>query len=187
MGRLLGAGLLLGAICGSVGAEETALAPLLKALDLRAYPAGTRPPHFTARAMDAGEVSMTDLRGRVVLLNFWASWCIECRPEMPVLDRLQREFGPRGLAVIGVNAREDPATIKRFASDLRLDFPLALDPGGKVNQLYGVVGLPATFLVARDGRAVAFAVGSRVWGSRPARALIEALLAEPAPPPRGAR
>jgi peroxiredoxin len=185
--RLLGAGLLLGAVFGSAGAEGVALAPLLKALDLRVYPGGTRPPHFTARAVDAGEVSLADLHGRVVLLNFWASWCIDCRPEMPVLDRLQREFGPRGLAVIGVNAREDPATIRRFASDLRLGFPLALDPEGKVNELYGVVGLPATFLVARDGRAVAFAVGSRKWGSGPAQALIEALLAEPAPPPRGAR
>jgi peroxiredoxin len=187
MRRLLGAGLLVGVLCGSVGAEQASLPSLLKALDLRSYPSGTQPPHFTARGLDAGEISITDLRGRVVVLNFWASWCAECRPEMPGLDRLQREFGPRGLAVIGVNAREDPATIRRFANDLRLGFPLALDPGGKVNALYGVVGLPTTFLVARDGRAVALGVGPRAWASAPARAIIEALLAEPAPPPRGAR
>lgn len=103
-----------------------------------------------------------------------------------MLESLQRDFGSRGLAVIGINARENPATVRRFANDLRLGFPIALDPGGKINELYGVVALPATFLVARDGRAVAFAVGPREWGSGPARAIIEALLAEPTPPP-GAR
>lgn len=122
---------------------------------------------------------MADLRGKVVVLNFWASWCLECRPEMPVLERLHREFGSRGLAVIGINAREDLDTARRYASDLRLSFPLVLDPGGKITGLYGVVGLPATFLVGRDGRAVALAVGPRKWASVSALALIEALLAEP--------
>jgi peroxiredoxin len=160
---------------------------LLKALDLRSYPPGTTPPHFTLRTVDAREVSMTDLRGRVALLNFWASWCIECRSEMPVLEGLHRDFEAKGLAVIGINAREDPAVVRRYARDLRLGFPLALDPGGQIYGLYGVVALPTTFLVARDGRAVALGVGPREWASRPARAILEAMLAEPAPPPGGAR
>jgi cytochrome c biogenesis protein CcmG/thiol:disulfide interchange protein DsbE len=184
-GRLLAGGLLVGALYGSAGAEGSSLMPLLKALDLRGYPPGTIPPPFSARTLDARELSLTDLRGKVVVLNFWASWCLECRPEMPVLEHLHRDFGSRGLAVIGINARENQAPVGRYANDLRLSFPLVLDPSGKINDLYGVVGLPATFLVGRDGRAVALAVGPRQWASAPALAIIEALLAEPAPGPSG--
>jgi peroxiredoxin len=102
---------------------------------------------------------------------------------MPVLERLHREFAPRGLAVIGINAREGREVIRRYASELGLTFPLVLDRDAKINALYGVVGLPTTFLVGRDGRAVALAVGPRDWASTPGRALIQALLAEPAPRP----
>ncbi len=102
---------------------------------------------------------------------------------MPVLERLHREFAPQGFAVIGINAREGREAIRRYASELGLTFPLVLDRDGKINALYGVVGLPTTFLVGRDGRAVALAVGPREWASPPARTLIQALLAESAPPP----
>jgi peroxiredoxin len=118
------------------------------------------------------------MRGKVVIVNFWASWCAECRPEMPALQRLHRDFAARGLVMIGINAREDTATIRHYAQELGLTFPLLVDPDGKINAAYGVVGLPATFIIGRDGRAVAFAVGPREWASAPARALIETLLAE---------
>ena len=81
------------------------------------------------------------------------------------LERIHREFAPRGLAVIGINAREDAETIRRYAKELGLTFPLILDQDGKINTLYGVVGVPATFVVGRDGRAVAFGIGSREWAS----------------------
>src|SRR5438445_2088480 len=74
-----------------------------------------------------------------------------------------------------------PATVRRYTDDLRLSFPFVLDLDGKINALYGVIGLPTTFLIGRDGRAVALAVGPRDWESPQARAIIEAMLAEPAP------
>jgi hypothetical protein len=73
--------------------------------------------------------------------------------------------------------------LRRYAAELRLTFSLVLDWDGTISNQYGVVGLPTTFLVGRDGRAVAFGVGTRNWGGTPARALLEALLAEPAPRP----
>jgi peroxiredoxin len=100
-----------------------------------------------------------------------------------VLERLHRELASQGLAIIGVNARESKAAVGRYAKELGLTFRLVLDPDGTINTLYGVVGLPTTFLVGRDGRAVALAIGPREWGSAPARALLQALLAEPTPPP----
>jgi peroxiredoxin len=157
------------------------MAPLLKQLDLIAYRAGTTPPAFSGRTLDARDFSLAELHGRAVVLNFWASWCQECRPEMPVLERLHRTLGPRGLAVVGINARETPATARRYAADLRLSFPQVLDQAGRINRLYGVVGLPSTFLIGRDGHAVALAVGPRDWEGEAARTIIEAMLAEPVP------
>jgi len=176
--RLAAAGLLIASIASPARAEPPAVTSLLKPLDLRAYPAGTMPPSFAGHTFDARHISITDLRGKVLVVNFWASWCIECRPEMPALDRLHRELAARGLAVVGINAREERATVRRYAKDLDLTFPLVLDQDGKINAAYGVVGLPTTFLVGRDGRAVALAIGPREWAGAPARAIIEALLAE---------
>jgi thiol-disulfide isomerase/thioredoxin len=181
--RLLACGLLVVGLAGAVNADQAALAPLLKTLDLRDYTFRTAPPPFSGSTLHARPLSITEYRGSVIILNFWASWCLECRPEMPVLERLQREFSSRGLIIVGVNTRENQEAARRYAKELELTFPIVLDRGGKINALYGVVGLPTTFVIGRDGRAIGFAVGPREWESAPARALIAALLAEPAPPP----
>ena len=161
-------------------AERPALPELLKALNLSGYPALMHPPEFSGLTADGQRVSLASLQGKVVLLNFWATWCLECRPEMPAFERLHREVSAQGLAVAGINAREGTATIREYATELGLTFPLILDPKGTINSAYGVIGLPTTFLIGRDGRPVALAVGPREWASTPARAIIQALLAEPA-------
>jgi peroxiredoxin len=180
---LLAFGLLVATVAPAASVDEPALASLLKILDLRGYTSRTAPPQFSGSTLDARQLSMTEHRGMVLVLNFWATWCLECRPEMAVLERLRREFSSRGLAIIGVNARENTEAVRRYAKELGLTFPLVLDPDGKINALYGDDGLPTTFVVGRDGRAIAFAIGPRQWESAPARALIEALLADPAPGP----
>jgi peroxiredoxin len=164
----------------AVAAERPALAELLKALNLSGYPSVMHPPEFSGFTADGQKVSLAGLSGRVVLLNFWATWCLECRPEMPAFERLHREFSVQGLAVVGINAREGTSTIREYAKELGLTFPLILDPKGTINAAYGVIGLPTTFLIGHDGRAVALAVGPREWASTPARAIIQKLLAEPA-------
>lgn len=177
---LLAFGLLVAALAGPASADERALTSLLKTLDLRGYPSRAAPPEFSGRTLGARQLSMTEHRGRAIILNFWASWCLECRSEMPGLERLHREFSSRGLVIIGVNARESKEAVGRYATELGLTYPLVFDPDGSINALYGVIGFPTTFVVGRNGRAIAFAVGPRHWESAPVRALIEALLAEPA-------
>jgi len=181
--RMLRGGLLLLALGSPVSADSPALTSLLKPLGIVGYPARATPPGFSGHTFDARPVSMEELRGKVVLVNFWASWCLECRPEMPLFERLHREFAPQGLAIVSVNAREDREAVRRYASELGLTFRLVLDPDGTINAAYGVVGLPTTFVIGRDGRAVALAVGPREWAGTSARELIKALLAEPAPRP----
>ena len=139
------------------------VADLLHELNLTTYSRPTMPPDFNGRTADGSDLSLASLKGKVVLLNFWATWCLECRPEMPAFERLHREFSAQGLAVVGINAREETSTIREYAKELGLTFPLISDPTGKINSAYGVIGLPTTFLIGRSGRAVALAVGPREW------------------------
>lgn len=166
-------------ILGALAVSQPIATDLPKSLNLSGYPPGTMPPEFTGATPEGGTVSLADLRGRVVLLNFWASWCLECRPEMPAFERLHLDFGVQGFTVLGVNVREGTPAIKRYAEELGLTFPLVLDPNAAITVSYGVIGLPSTFLIGRDGRAVARAIGPRDWGGTAARAFIQALLAEP--------
>ena len=129
--------------------------------------------------MDGVALSLEGLRGRVVLLNFWATWCLECRAELPLLRQLQRDYTARGLTVLAVNYREEAGTVRQYARELGLTMPLLLDSTGAIRQSYGVIGLPTSFLIGRDGRAVARAIGPRDWASVEARTLIESLLMEP--------
>jgi peroxiredoxin len=170
----------------ALAAERPALGELLKPLNVSAYPSLMHPPDFSGLTADGQTVSLASLRGKVLLFNFWASWCLECRPEMPMFEQLHREFSAQGLAVVGINAREETSTIRAYAKELNLTFPLIQDSSGKINSAYGVIGLPTTFLIGRNGRAVALAIGPREWNGKAARALIQALLDEP-PAMKGTR
>jgi peroxiredoxin len=161
-------------------ASAAELTELIGKLNLSAYRASTKPPEFSGQTIDGRAVSLGLLRGKLIILNFWASWCQECRPEMPMFERLHHEFTAQGLSVIGINAREGPGAIRAYGKELGLTFPLVLDPRGEINAAYGVIGLPSTFVIGRDGRAVARGIGAREWAGDEARAIIQALLAEPA-------
>jgi thiol-disulfide isomerase/thioredoxin len=173
--------LMLGLVPAAMG--QPGVADLLKTLTLSDYPAGVMwPPPFKGQTHAGQVVSLADLQDRVVLMNFWASWCVECRPEMPIFERLHQEFVTQGLSVMGINFREETEIVQRYAKDLGLTFPLVLDPQGEIFKLYGVIGLPTTFLVGRDGRPVALAVGARSWERPEVKTLIRVLLAESAVP-----
>ena len=152
---------------------------LLEALTLSSYPVSMTPPEFSGATAAGRRVSLSGLRGRVVLLNFWATWCQECRPEMPAFEQLHRDFTARGLTVLGVNVREGTQAIQDYAKELGLTFPLVLDSDGEIRRSYGVIGVPTTFLIGRDGRTVGLAIGPREWSSMSAIAIIQVLLTEP--------
>ncbi len=121
---------------------------------------GTAAPDFTLDT-PSGRVHLAELRGRVVVLNFWATWCAPCKQEMPEFQALQTARGDRDLVVLAVNAT---ATDNReaaidFVRSLGLTFPIAFDTKGDVMRAYGVQGLPATFFIDRDGVVRARSLG----------------------------
>jgi peroxiredoxin len=144
-------------------------------LNLDRPPPGLRPPDFALPGVDGQTVRLGALRGRPVLLNFWATWCAPCEMEMPALERLHRRQGPGGVRVVAVNFKEPPARIRDFARQRDLSFPLLLDADGAVFARYRVETLPFTLLLTRDGEIVAAAEGPRDWASPAAVALLARL------------
>lgn len=134
---------------------------------------------FTLPDLNGRKVRLKDFRGHVVFLNFWATWCIPCRAEMPAMEKLHREFKEKGLVILALNFRERPEEIKPFVRELQLTFPILLDRDGKVSDRYQVFGLPTSYLLGRKGEILGTVVGARDWASEEARALIRALLQPP--------
>lgn len=112
---------------------------------------GNRAVDFSAQTDDGQSIRLMDLRGKVVFVNFWATWCGPCREEMPTFDRAYRENGGKTLAVLAVNNRETPGDIAAFRREVSVGFPLALDESGSIQQLYGVRQYPTTLVVDAAG------------------------------------
>ncbi len=112
---------------------------------------GKLAPDFKLISLDKQEVSLSDFRGKPVLINFWASWCGPCRIEMPFLQEIHEKWAGKGLVVLGVNLQENPTTVKKFVENAGLTFPILLSPGNAVPLSYNVRGIPATFLIDADG------------------------------------
>jgi thiol-disulfide isomerase/thioredoxin len=95
-------------------------------------------------------LQLMDLRGKTVMVNFWATWCIPCRMEMPLIEEYYQRYSP-DLVVLAVNADEPPEDVKLFVDDLQLSFEILLDPGSRIDHLYQVRAFPTTFFVDKDG------------------------------------
>lgn len=168
---------MVGGLCATAaGGSQSLTAAQFAALDLRGYSRATTPPPFILRTPTGEVVSLASLRGKVVIVNFWATWCRECLTEMPALETLHRRFAARGLAVVGVGVRENATAVQRYARKVGTTFPLVADADGAVTARYGVIGLPTTFLIGADAEAVALAIGAREWESATAVDIVESLL-----------
>ena len=105
---------------------------------------------FTMAMLNGGEITLSDLQGRWVLLNFWATWCIPCRVEMPALQDIASEYRS-DLVVLGVNQRENPPTVQAFIDEIGTTFPILLNPDDATLAAYQVMSLPQTFLINPQG------------------------------------
>ena len=112
---------------------------------------GFSAPDFTLTTLDGATVRLSDLRGKAVLINFWASWCGPCRAEMPHIQAAYEKHTNDGLVVLGVDQAESPATVARFVDEFGLTFPIPLDSDGQVSAAYQARALPTSFFVDAEG------------------------------------
>jgi len=135
-------------------------------------------PDFTLRSTDGRNMRLDELRGQVVLVNFWATWCGPCREEMPRLNALYEKYRRSGFVLLGVNVDDDPATALATASKLAVSFPVLLDTDKKVSKLYALETMPSTLLMDRDGKVRFVHRGYRAGTEADYEQQIRALLKE---------
>ena len=143
---------------------------------------GSKAPDFTAFTIDSTPKikTLADYRGRVLMINVWATWCLPCRVEMPSIEALHKAYGPKGLKIVAVSI-DDPGTepaIRAFAKQYGLTFEILHDPKGAITQAYDISGYPETFIVGRDGIIRKKLMSATDWNSPDARALVDRLLTE---------
>ena len=146
---------------------------------------GATAPDFSAKPLAEGSTpkGIADYAGEVVLLNIWATWCGPCRVEMPSMQRLEEQLGPKGLRIVAVSvdvAGMEPR-IREFAEELKLGFEILHDAPGEIQTGYQTTGVPETFIIGRDGRVRRRVIGADDWSSPASIAFLERLLAEPKP------
>jgi peroxiredoxin len=171
--RLLGALIVVLAACAAQASE------------LKPWSGGAAPA--LALADLAGRVHrLEDYRGRVVLINFWATWCEPCRAEMPAMNRRRASLAGRPFEVLAVNLAEPESRIRRFLEQTRLDFPILRDADSAASKAWRARVLPVSFLIGPDGRIRYQVIGEYDWEQAAARKAIAALLPRQATQPRAA-
>ncbi len=144
---------------------------------------GSKAPDFKAFTLDSlpRERRLSDYRGKVLLINVWATWCLPCRVEMPSIEALNKAYAAKGLKIVAVSI-DDPgtdATIRAFVKQYGLTFDVLHDPQGTISDAYDVGGYPETFIVGKDGVIRKKLMQATDWNSPEARALVDRLLTEP--------
>ena len=167
----------------TVSAQERIVikeADLLKNLKLMPEAESLPAPYFASVTPEGKKLSIDDLKGKLVILNFWATWCPPCRLEMPSMEKIYREFKGEGLEVVAINFLEGPEPIKPFLKENDLTFTVLMDRAGEISQSYGVHALPVTFLIGRGGNVLARSIGYKDWHNKKTRKFISLLLKDEA-------
>ena len=137
---------------------------------------GVTPPPLALKDRSGKVHSLDAYKGKVVLVNFWATWCPPCREEMPSMQRLKEKMAGRPFVMLGVNSGEQPADLDAFLKRIKVDFTLLLDPDSAATKRWKVYGLPASFLIDKQGRVRDALAGPTEWDEGKAVSLIEGLM-----------
>ncbi|MGI9336781.1 MAG: TlpA disulfide reductase family protein [Gammaproteobacteria bacterium] len=170
----------LGLVIAAASPSTLAHAPELHGFKLVTFAKPAPAPDFELEALGGGTRSLADFRGRYVLLNFWATWCPPCLEEMPSMDGLEKRYEDRNFAVVAVSTDKEGADIVQgFVDRLGVGFVVLLDPEQRVAGEYGAVNLPVSFLLDREGRVIAAALGARDWLSEESLSYLDENLVVP--------
>lgn len=171
----LGIGLLVVGLSGA--AEAGSVAPPA-ALQVTIPKERVEGPAFALPDETGKTLRLSDFRGRLVFLNFFATWCGPCREEMPAMERMHQAHRGQGLVVLAVDLQESAKSVRSFRDELKLTFPTLLDADGVVSLKYGIRALPVSFLIGRDGFIRWRAIGPRPWSGTAAREYLTRLVGE---------
>jgi len=152
------------------------VADAVKALDLIRPSRQKLAEDFTLPLAGGKSFRLGAERGKVVMINFWATWCPPCREEMPAMERLWLHHKDQGFVLVAVSLDADPVVVPSFVDQYRLTFPVALDPKMDLGNAYGVRALPSSFIVDTQGYLAALALGPRSWDNDASHSLVEGLL-----------
>jgi len=131
---------------------------------------------FTLPDLQGNQVSLSAFKGKVVLLNFWATWCPPCRKEIPSMERLYKKYGDQGFEIVGVDLQESHATVADFVKEFGMTYTVLLDNKGETGATYGARSIPTSYIIDRSGNAVSGVVGTKEWDSDEVTRYIQALL-----------
>jgi len=160
----------------TAGSQQQELDRLLGNIGILKIPHVTRPVEIQLKDAYGNTVSMSDFRGKVVFLNFWATWCAACVVEMPSMEKLHGRLKDKDFVMLAINMQESDTQVKAFFEKLKLSFAALLDSNGEVAAGFAVNALPTTFVLDKEGRIVGTAIGPREWDSRASIALFEYLI-----------
>ena len=142
---------------------------------LTKLPDTPKSPNFVLNDLDGNQYQLSEYRGKVVIINFWATWCPPCRDEMPSMQRAWGQLQQEGIYMLGINVGEDEDTIFQFTADYPVEFPLLMDSDSSVISQWPVRGLPTTFVVDPKGQIIYRAIGGREWDDPALLELVKAL------------
>jgi thiol-disulfide isomerase/thioredoxin len=125
----------------------------------RAAAVGQAAPQFVLVGLSGQKLELTALRGKVVLLDFWATWCAPCREEIPHFVEMQEKYGARGLQIVGISVDDEVAPVRQFYQQYKMNYPVAMGDAKLAGAYGGVLGLPIAFLIDRDGKIVTKHIG----------------------------
>ncbi|MBN8593211.1 MAG: TlpA family protein disulfide reductase [Anaerolineae bacterium] len=150
-------GIGMGGIVLLVGVVAVAAVFGLALIDRNAgQPTSGPAPDFTLTTLDGQDVRLSDLRGQVVVINFWASWCVPCRDEAPALQAVWERYRDRGVVLLGVAWTDTERNARAFIDEFSQNYPNGLDLGTRIGELYGITGVPETFVIDQQGQVVGF-------------------------------
>jgi len=160
-------------------ADKSDIPGLLKAAGFQIPKSETEAPDFTLSSLNGTQVSLSALKGSIVLVNFWATWCPPCQAEIPSLKALYEKLKGKGLVILGVDIAESADVVGTFARDRKMTFPVLLDSNNSVAMIYASQSIPVTYIIDRTGNVLARKVGfdGSAWDSPENVSLVEELLA----------
>jgi len=158
--------------------EKRSLDQLFVDMGVEVFPSRTSQVEVLLQDLNGADVNISDFRGKIVFLNFWATWCPTCVVEMPTMEKLHRKLKDKDFVLLSTSLQDPAAEVKRFFKQNKLTFTALLDSTGKTVPGFGIRAIPTTLILDKTGRIIGRVMGAREWDSRESTAMFEQLIVE---------